>query len=258
MKKIAVCFIALLSLLSAQNIMRIDSLQMAINDTAALGLHIENNDPFVGFQYDLTLPHALTLYDAVLTERAVNHVLTLVDQSDNCYQMIVYSLTNTPFNGSSGKVMELLLIAESDPGTYDVEIDSVIIGNASAENILTGSENGYIEIIDTLSTKINQGNLLPSEYEIPINNYPNPFNPITTIQYDIPERLDVKMVIYDVSGKKIKTLVNTSQDAMTYKIIWNGLDNFGHQIASGIYICRIVAISTESTFISHQKLLYIK
>ena len=67
-------------------------------------------------------------------------------------------------------------------------------------------------------------------------NYPNPFNPITTISYQIPKASDVSLAIYNINGQFIETLVNTHQDAGTYKTQWKAKD-----VSSGIYLYKLTA-----------------
>ncbi|MBN2571297.1 MAG: T9SS type A sorting domain-containing protein, partial [Ignavibacteriales bacterium] len=77
-------------------------------------------------------------------------------------------------------------------------------------------------------------------------NYPNPFAYSTTIEYDLPEPSNVRIVIYDVSGKMVKELLNEYQEARSYRYEWNGTDGFGHKAGSGIYVLVINAESTQS------------
>jgi hypothetical protein len=70
-------------------------------------------------------------------------------------------------------------------------------------------------------------------------NYPNPFNPETKINYSIPVAGNVSMVIYNSLGQKIRTLFSGNQDAGWHKITWNGKDDFGKNVPSGIYLARI-------------------
>jgi hypothetical protein len=70
-------------------------------------------------------------------------------------------------------------------------------------------------------------------------NYPNPFNPSTRIDYYIPEPSDVELVIYDVSGRRIKTLVSTGKPAGGHAVEWDGRDDLGSLVASGVYLCRL-------------------
>ena len=72
-------------------------------------------------------------------------------------------------------------------------------------------------------------------------NYPNPFNPTTTIRYYLPENSWVCLVIYDVSGKLINTLVNKHQEKGTQTAQWDGKDQHGNSVASGVYVYRLTA-----------------
>lgn len=73
------------------------------------------------------------------------------------------------------------------------------------------------------------------------NNYPNPFNPETAIDYVLPERTFVTFTIYNMLGQKIKTLVNDVQPGGRHTARWDGYDMYGNPVSSGIYIYRIEA-----------------
>jgi M6 family metalloprotease-like protein len=78
--------------------------------------------------------------------------------------------------------------------------------------------------------------------------YPNPFNPIVTIRYDIPRLARVTLRIYDVSGRLVKTLKRETAEAPgVHRIRWNGRDEDGRAVASGAYFCRIEAGSYRAT-----------
>jgi len=72
-------------------------------------------------------------------------------------------------------------------------------------------------------------------------NYPNPFNPATTIAYQLAGNANVVLKIYNVAGQEIKTLVNEKQSAGPQKVVWDGSDNSGQQVASGIYLYKLHA-----------------
>tara|TARA_B100000586_G_scaffold199849_1_gene148097 strand:- start:691 stop:3738 length:3048 start_codon:yes stop_codon:yes gene_type:complete len=85
-------------------------------------------------------------------------------------------------------------------------------------------------------------------------NYPNPFNPLTTIMYDVPEQGMVKMEIYDLLGRKVNTLVNHSHKPGYHAVIWNGTNEYGKQLSSGMYFYYIQA----GDFRSVKKLMLVK
>ena len=86
----------------------------------------------------------------------------------------------------------------------------------------------------------------PVEFKIE-QNYPNPFNPSTNFSYSLPNRVDVKITVYDLFGKEIKTLVNETKEAGTHNIAWNGKDNQNRQVATGVYLYKMQADGFEKT-----------
>jgi len=85
-----------------------------------------------------------------------------------------------------------------------------------------------------------------------ISNYPNPFNPSTTIAFSIPETGRVRVSVYNVKGEKIKDLLNTEMTRGNHRLVWDGRDNCSNPVSSGIYFVRINT-GTESH--THKMLL---
>jgi flagellar hook assembly protein FlgD len=79
---------------------------------------------------------------------------------------------------------------------------------------------------------------LPKSIELS-QNYPNPFNPSTTIRFGLPDEGKVKLVVYNVLGQKVKELLNESRGSGYHTVIWNGKNETGQQVSSGLYIYRI-------------------
>ncbi|MEW5843825.1 MAG: T9SS type A sorting domain-containing protein [Bacteroidota bacterium] len=96
-------------------------------------------------------------------------------------------------------------------------------------------------------------NPLPSQFELD-QNYPNPFNPSTVIRFQLPQSSFVIVKVYDILGQEVKTLVNGVRDSGSYNVQWNGDNNFGAKVASGIYIYRIQA----GTFSQSMKMILMK
>ena len=110
------------------------------------------------------------------------------------------------------------------------------IGPVSPYPVIGGP--GYTILIHygTLSQNENTG--LPTKYALH-QNYPNPFNPITAIHYDLPERSHVMIMVYDIVGHEIRTLVNDQQNAGFNSITWNGTNIKNELVAGGVYIYTI-------------------
>ena len=87
-----------------------------------------------------------------------------------------------------------------------------------------------------------------------INNYPNPFNPVTTLRYDLPENVHVNITIYDMLGRQIKNLINQTQDAGYRSVRWNATDDYGKPVSAGIYLYQIQA----GEFVQTKKMVLLK
>ncbi len=81
---------------------------------------------------------------------------------------------------------------------------------------------------------------LPDDYALS-QNYPNPFNPETQIDYFLPTGSNVKIEIFDILGQSVKTLVDSYQEAGPQSVVWNGQDDFGRKVSSGIYFYKMQA-----------------
>lgn len=71
------------------------------------------------------------------------------------------------------------------------------------------------------------------------NNYPNPFNPTTTIAFDIAQPGVVRITVYDVRGRRVRRLLDQSMPAGQHKVVWDGSTDAGAQVASGVFFCRL-------------------
>jgi hypothetical protein len=85
-------------------------------------------------------------------------------------------------------------------------------------------------------------------------NYPNPFNPVTTIRFDIPQESHVRMDVYNVLGQRVRTLMNGTMQPGFHAVSWDGTNDMGKPLASGMYIYRI----QSSKFTSVKKLVLMK
>ncbi len=94
---------------------------------------------------------------------------------------------------------------------------------------------------------------IPNDYELG-NAYPNPFNPMTNIEFKLPVSNKVTVVIYNIMGQKVRTLVNDFRVSGTHKLRWNGRNEMGQKVSTGMYFVRMNA----SHFSSVKKIVLIK
>jgi len=81
---------------------------------------------------------------------------------------------------------------------------------------------------------------VPSVYSL-AQNFPNPFNPTTTIEYSIPQSGHVQLAIWNIAGQKVRTLVNENQTASYKKVVWDGRNDMGETVGAGLYIYKLTA-----------------
>ncbi len=109
------------------------------------------------------------------------------------------------------------------------------------DNIILAGENGQeLDYQDSFVYELSSSDLIPSTTDLS-NIYPNPFNPSTTIDYNLSNATDVSLVIYDMKGSIVKTLVSNFQDAGLHQVSWNGKNDANAQVSSGMYLVRMEA-----------------
>ncbi len=94
---------------------------------------------------------------------------------------------------------------------------------------------------------------LPDKFALHFN-YPNPFNPMTTIPFDIARGTKVQIKIYNMLGQEVTTLADTYYETGRHQVIWNGKNQYGQTVASGVYLCRLSA----GGYVKSRKLLLVK
>ncbi len=140
-------------------------------------------------------------------------------------------------------------------GDFDwaaVEYFQIVAAHHHLQNIKFWFDN--IRIVDPQVVNVqNEGRTTRLTYELS-QNYPNPFNSITSIRYKVPTCDQVEICIYNLSGQKVRTLVNEGQHPGTYVISWDGFDDIGLKTSSGIYFFRMQA----RNFVEVKKLILIQ
>ncbi|MFA6457514.1 MAG: FlgD immunoglobulin-like domain containing protein, partial [Bacteroidota bacterium] len=154
-----------------------------------------------------------------------------------------FNLSNTPIAADSGSLFRLPITPAS---LADIESVAVIIS--------TDSNKAVQPAVEKILAPVNK---YPTSFAI-YQNYPNPFNGSTIIEYDIPDvpgKLKIAyLFIYDILGRKVKTLASGEHEAKRYSIVWDGRNDNGASVASGVYFYQLIG----KDFVSSKKMVYIK
>jgi hypothetical protein len=118
-----------------------------------------------------------------------------------------------------------IMIMSNDPATPSVTVP-VVLTVDSAEVVTTGVDPEPIET--------------PTRYALH-DNFPNPFNPTTTIRYDLAEAADVHLEIYNIKGERVTVLVDRHQPPGRHNVRWDGHNSSGQPVATGVYFYRLRA-----------------
>jgi hypothetical protein len=134
-----------------------------------------------------------------------------------------------------------------DNELYDVsnaKIDYTTKTAAFSQNLLNGTY--VIEATEPAKVTSLEETSIPEKFSLN-QNYPNPFNPETIISFDLPEKGSAKLTIYNILGSEIRSLINSEFDKGTFSVTWNGKDNHGKDVASGVYIYKLEFGNTSLT-----------
>ncbi len=152
-------------------------------------------------------------------------------------------------------------------GSSRVQLNEELVSNASGliEYVDNGAGLAEGQVVFYSYNSVINGTELGSSNEIEVSftsglpkvialhdNYPNPFNPVTNIKFDLPRSGHVKLAIYDVAGRLIKTLVDEVKPAAAHSEMWNGTDRTGRRVASGTYY---YVLQTEDFSATHKMML---
>ena len=136
-------------------------------------------------------------------------------------------------------------VSEDCPGNVDIPV----IIDISSEGVYYWRDSLFVHV--DFPTGVRDDNPLPDDYKL-YDNYPNPFNPATHIAYDLPALDDVSLDIYNMSGEKIRTLYRGSQSAGHQSLEWDGRNDHGVPVSSGVYVYKLY---TDHYQASHKMLL---
>jgi hypothetical protein len=131
----------------------------------------------------------------------------------------------------------------------DLALQAIRMTNEMAHELRTGTQAG----IGDSGLYFEQDPETPRDFCL-FQNYPNPFNLQTTITYEVAQTGPVRLSIYALTGQSMRTIVDGKRPVGTYSVVWDGTDDTGQTIASGVYFCRMFAGDYSAT----RKLLLIR
>lgn len=164
----------------------------------------------------------------------VGDILPIPAQSDS--GVMVFFASNSSFRFIT-RIVGTPMVPYED---YYCEIKQAVTARVCANTWWYFGEDQTCQVQPATSVKDQDDSSIRTDFQL-LPNYPNPFNPETTIEYVLPKPSFVKLKIYDTHGQEVRTLVNEFQQHGVKSVIWDGKSNQGRSVMSGVYIYKIVA-----------------
>ena len=250
------------------------------DSTLTLTLLLNDNEPIRGAQIDIYHDAGSALsydqggnvvkgekledLDDPTTSTVIESMTLLANEMDGFVRVMAYSTSraNTVGDGMEGILFHLTFKAvnglASLPATISFGLGSLDLPGTSMDpEILNVAcsfpDTSNMVAFSTTNLGVMAENGIPLKYNLS-QNYPNPFNPSTKISFDLIEGGKSTLIVYNLLGKKINTLMNASLNAGHHSIEWNGLDYNGQSVASGVYFYEL----RSGDFIAKKKMLLLR
>jgi len=229
--------IALLSIIAiAFSAAKIDMVKTIANSDHNVTMSIESDSPVYGIQFEMNYnTDEVTIVNNSLSSTIEGFKFDYrVFEDEGRVRALMFSLDGAQL-ASSNNITNLI----------DVKFEGVNGFNGKSivdfsEFIIAGQHGEQLES-NTTSFEVDMNNIiLPSKTELS-NNYPNPFNPVTNIDYSLAVDGYASLVVYDLNGAEVKSLVSQNMVPGNYQVQWDGTNNSGENVASGRYIVKMTA-----------------
>lgn len=149
------------------------------------------------------------------------------------------------FSGGVNKVQsgKTTLLLDTD-GLANLGVNVIAIAPDGA--VWFGTGNGLSRYGSAMIIGVGDEAALPEEFAV-VSNYPNPFNPSTTISFTLPSAAHAELAVYSVTGQKVRTILSGKLTAGVHSAVWDGKDETGKTMSSGVYLARILSGKQSAT-----------
>ncbi len=218
----------------------ISALPRDVTGPVSVPVQIKSSAPVSGLQFSFKLDaHRFLVAQPRVTELS-RHMSVAIEPHGDEVAVMLYSLTGDPLPLNEGTVLQIpVTIAEPLAKNEDLKITSALAGTVGGGAL-----------------QMEYGNPSPAVSAAPesfalMQNTPNPFNMSTRITYEVPTlqqgSAPIKLMVYNAQGQEVKTLVNERRSAGRYTVNWDGRDNAGNYVSSGVYFYKMTAGSVVLT-----------
>ena len=202
---------------------------------SSINLTVESNSDIYGVQFDIKYnAEELNLTEGDIKSKVDGVNIYSRVKEEGIARVLMFGMNGEKIlDVNANNIADILDInfqaADMFNGVSQVELIDVILAGKGGEEVSVSPSTTFEVSFNTpIRTSLSK-------------NYPNPFNPSTTINYELSTAGLVTLVIYDLKGSEVKTLVQEHQDVNYHNVVWNGLNNSGQSVASGRYLLKMSA-----------------
>ncbi len=247
----------------------IDSVGAMAGDQVVVGIYGKNEEDLAGIDLTLSFSSDNLIFNDVIFDLSRSEAAQKIEEANQGQRNIHIGLNfgeDTPLVSGTGLLAtvifdvfqaspdELVVIDSTSyltPQGQSLEFHQTI--NAGGKTFAPYFTKGYVDIKSATDINEDEEIVIPQEYSL-AQNSPNPFNPSTNIQFEIPKAGHIRLMVYNVLGQAVRTLQDKKLQAGKHSVIFDGTDNNGMKIASGIYFYKL---ETED-FSQSKKMILLK
>ena len=248
--------IMMISSLGAAEVNKIAAVKATVDvDKVIVPIELENVQAMAALDLPLEFSNGVTLEEVSFTGTRAENFDFAAAKIDNDNNTVVLGMLpmvygeNSDLTPGQGTIANLIFHLD-DPSLETLELNTITMEGHEPMFVYTEMVNGvgqtmvatpeFSGVIVALANGGQDQPNVPTAFSLK-QNVPNPFNPTTTLSYDLPVASHVELEIMNVLGQKVKTLINGFSEAGSHSVMWDGRDDFGSTVASGIYFYRITA-----------------
>lgn len=246
---------------SAGERLNVGKAEIGEENTVTVPLEVTNQDDLVGIDIALKYSEGVTLKEVRFENSRIDYFdlkATMLDAEKR--QIVIMavpqtSMTKKPALMAGTGPVAYLVFERNDASVKEIEFEPFVMEDPHHSNffvygnIATGQYEQWREdpVIEETRVSLSAASgSMPNSFALK-QNYPNPSNPSTEISFDLPKASVVELRIYNVIGQEVRTLANSAMEAGQHKIVWDGRDEGGSSVASGVYFYRLTAGSYTDT-----------
>ena len=234
---IMVLLLAVSNILAKDAVLKIKKANTAdkIIQNGKINLSVESEQSIKGIQFDIIYnPKELKLTENGIISKISNIDIYSSVKDEGVAKVLMFSMEGDNILDVNLNNIAEVIEVNFEPvnmfnGSSQVELVNIILAGNAGEQITSETRSVFdVSYFTPLKTTISK-------------NYPNPFNPSTTINYQLSNAGEVTLIIYDLKGSEVKTLVHEHHEAAYHSIVWNGTNNNGQAVSSGRYLLKMMA-----------------